>query len=384
MSRVTRQPAPWRRDLLIQIAILLAVVGLGAWMAATAAANLQARGLAAGFGFLARPSGFDIAQTLVPYGPTDSHARVFLVGALNTLLVAVLGVVLATVFGVAAGVARGSSSLALRGAATVYVEAARNTPLPIQLLIWYSLVTAAPPPRAALALPGGAWLTNRGLHLPTIVWSWPTPWVLAAFTACALVGVGGAWLLGRRRRVEGHGPSPWLAVAVAAGAMAVAWTAAHGRPEPPRLEGFGFTGGATVSPPLVSLVLALTVYTGGYIAEVVRGGLEAAPRGQWEAARALGLRNGAVLGRVVLPQALRIIAPPLVSQYLNLLKNSSLAVVVGYPDLVATFGGTSLNQTGQAIETLGLVLAFYLVVCLGLSAGVNAWSRRQARWADAR
>ncbi|HEX8568575.1 MAG TPA: ABC transporter permease subunit [Caulobacteraceae bacterium] len=300
-------------------ALLLGLVMLAVlWLTRNAATNLQARGIPMGFGFLGLPAGFDIPQRLVPYQPSDTHFRVFLVGAANTLLVAGLGIVFATIVGLVAGVLRLSRNFLGRALATVYVEGARNTPLPVQLLLWYSLMLAAPPPRDAIQLLPGFFLTNRGLYFPTDTI--------------------------------------------------------------PRLEGFGFTGGASLSLPLAALLLGLIVYTGGFIAEVVRGGLQAVPKGQTEAARALGLKEGHVLRHVVLPQALRVMVPPLASQYLNLTKNSSLAVLIGYPDLVAVFGGTSLNQTGQAIEIIAMLMAFYLAVSLSISAFMNWWNSRTAVW----
>lgn len=361
--------------------LLLAAIAALLWLAAdTALSNMRARGLASGFGFLARPAGFDISQTLIAYQPTDPHGRVFLVGALNTLAVAAIGIVLATGLGVLAGAARRASSVMVRGLATAYVETARNTPLPIQLLVWYSLVTAAPPPRAAIALGEFGFLSNRGLYLPAPVWSLPTGLAgLGLLVIVLAAGLATRWLAARRR--DGARTPPELALVVGALALGGFLTVFTDGVSLPRPAGFGFAGGFEVSPPLFTLVLALTVYTGGYIAEVVRGGLDAVSVGQAEAARALGLSAGQTFGLIVLPQAWRIMTPPLISQYLNLLKNSSLAVVVGYPDLVATFGGTTLNQTGQAIETLFLVLLFYVGLSLALSAAVNAWSRRQGRWA---
>ena len=301
-----------------QAGLLLLLLLLTLWLAANARTNLQALGSRSGFAFLGRPAGFDIPQTLVSYSPASTHARVFLVGALNTLLVAGLGVVLATALGLFAGLLRLSRNFLGRALASVYVEMVRNTPLPIQLLIWFNLLLLAPPPADALRILPGVHLTNRGLFLP--------------------------------------------------------WNG-----EVPRLEGFNFTGGATISPALVALLAALVVYTGAFIAEVVRGGVQAVPPGQSDAARALGLGGAGRLRFVVLPQALRVMLPPLGSQYLNLTKNSSLAIVVGYPDLVSVFGNTSLTRTGQAIESIALIMLFYLAVSLGISLLVNGWNARLAR-----
>jgi general L-amino acid transport system permease protein len=300
-----------------QAALLLALAAGVWWLSGNAQANLQASGFRSGFAFLREPAGFEIPQTLVAYSPQSTHGRVFLVGALNTLLVAGLGIVLATALGLAVGLMRLSRNFLARTLAAGYVEAARNTPLPIQLLIWFNLTLLAPPPRDALQLGPGVFLTNRGLFFP---WG-----------------------------------------------------------EAPRLEGFGFVGGAALSPALTALLVALVVYTAAFIAEVVRGGVQAVPPGQSEAARALGLSEGARLRRVVLPQAFRVMIPPLASQYLNLTKNSSLAVVVGYPDLVSVFGATSLTRTGQAIESIALIMLFYAAVSLSISGVANLWSRRLDR-----
>jgi general L-amino acid transport system permease protein len=294
-------------------AVLLAVVVLaGLWLADNARANVPAFG----FDFLGQTAGFDIPQTLVSYTPASTHGRVFVVGALNTLLVAGLGVALATLVGLLFGIMRLSGNFLARSLATAYVEVARNTPLPIQLLVWFNLTLLAPPPREAIRLGPDVFLTNRGLFFP---WG-----------------------------------------------------------EAPRLEGFNFTGGAALSPALFALLIALVVYTGAFIAEVVRGALQAVPRGQSEAARALGLSDGQRLRRVIIPQALRIMAPPLASQYLNLTKNSSLAIVVGYPDLVSVFAGTSLTRTGRALESIALVMLFYVVVSLSISALMSRWNSRSA------
>lgn len=304
--------------LTLQLGLLLLLAAAAWWLVGNARDNLAASGFRSGFEFLGEPAGFDIPQTLVSYSPRSTHARVFLVGALNTLLVAVLGVMLATVLGFVLGVLRLSGNLLGRGLSTVYVEVVRNTPLPIQLLIWFNLALLAPPPSRALQPVPGVFLTNRGLFFP---WAGETP----------------------------------------------------------RLEGFGFEGGAALSPALTALLAALVVYTAAFIAEVVRGGIQSVPPGQAEAARALGLGPAARLRRVILPQALRVMVPSMASQYLNLTKNSSLAIVVGYPDLVSVFGSTSLTRTGQAIETIALIMAFYAAVSLAISALLNGWNARVAR-----
>ena len=308
--------------------LLGAIVALILWLGHNVVDNMRARGLASGFDFLSRPAGFDISQSLIAYSPQSTHTRVFLVGALNTLLVAVLSIVTATLVGLVVGMARVSNNFLARNVGAAYVELVRNVPLPIQLLVWYALLLLLPPARQAWAIDGVAYLTNRGLYLPKYVWG------------------------------QGF--------------------------DLPHDAGFDFAGGLLVSPPLIALWAALSVYTAAFISEIVRGGLKAVSPGQMEAARSLGLGHGRAIRLVVLPQAFRVMVPPLASQYLNLTKNSSLAVIVGYPDLVAVFGGTSLNQTGQAIETLSLVMLFYLVCSLSVSLFMNWYNAQSAVWATPR
>lgn len=361
------------------VAVLVAVIGLFAW---NAAVNMRERGLVSGFAFLGRPAGFDIAQTLIPYSPESSNGRVFLVGALNTLLVSALGIVGSSVIGLLAGLARLSRNLPVRWLTTVYIEVVRNIPLAIQILVWSALTWLAPPPHRALRF-AGAVLSNRGLHLPAPRWSGPIGLALVAALVCVALGglLASRWR--RLRREQGRGRAPALAWGGAIG-LALVVLLAVGRPsglDVPRLNGFEYEGGLELSPLLTALALALSVYTGAFIAEVVRGGVQAVPKGQLEAARSLGLPAGPMMRLVVLPQALRAIIPPLASQYLNLTKNSSLAVIIGYPDLVSTFAGTALNQTGQAIETISMTMAFYVVVSLSISVFMNWWNSRTAVWA---
>ena len=374
------------RALVVQaalVAVLAAVFGLFAW---NAAVNMRERGLVSGFAFLGRPAGFDIAQTLIPYSPESSNGRVFLVGALNTLLVAALGIVGSTLVGLLAGLARLSRNLPVRWLSTVYVEVVRNIPLAIQILVWSALTWLAPPPRSALRF-AGAVLSNRGLHLPAPRWSGPAGLALLLALACIAAGglLAARWRRLRREQGQGRGREPAWAWGGAIG-LALVVLLAVGRPaglDLPRLNGFEYEGGLELSPLLTALALALSVYTGAFIAEVVRGGVQSVPKGQLEAARSLGLPPGRTMRLVVLPQALRAITPPLANQYLNLTKNSSLAVIIGYPDLVSTFAGTALNQTGQAIETISMTMAFYVAVSLCISLFMNWWNSRAAVWARA-
>ncbi len=374
------------KGLLLQAGLVLALVALAIWLARNAGANIEARGVTTGFEFLGREAGFDISQSLAPYSASDTHARVFLIGALNTLLIAGLGIVAATAIGLFVGVLRVSRNYLGRLVGTAYVEVARNTPLPVQILVWYNLVLLAPPPRAAVGVDGLVFLSNRGVYLPKPVFNeFGNLAMLLAGAAVAGGLVLAAWL--RRQRTEkglGAAPAWGWAVALGGAALALIVTGNPSAVSVPHRSGFGFEGGFTMAPALMALWAALSFYTGGFIAEIVRGGLMAVPPGQTEAARAVGLNEAQSLRLVILPQAMRVIVPPLASQYLNLTKNSSLAVIIGYPDLVAVFAGTSLNQTGQAIEILALVMLFYLAISLSVSAFMNWWNSRSAVWAAAR
>jgi general L-amino acid transport system permease protein len=373
------------RAVLIQAAVLAVLAGLVALLAGEAITNIHARGQVLGFDFLSRPAGFDIAQTLIPYSPESTNARVFVVGALNTLLVAGIGIVGASAIGLLAGLARLSRNLPVRWLATAYVETARNIPPAIQILVWFSLTFLFPPPRSALKF-AGAVLSNRGLRIPAPHWSGPIGWGVLAALACVVAGVAVAARWRRLRRETGRGGEPAWAWA---GGLVLALVAllAIGRPagvDLPRLNGFEYEGGAELSPLLVALAAALATYTGAFIAEVVRGGVQSVSKGQAEAARSLGLPGGRTMRLIILPQALRAITPPLANQYLNLTKDSSLAVIIGYPDLVSTFAGTALNQTGQAIETISMTMGFFVVVSLSISFLMNWWNSRSAAWARRR
>jgi general L-amino acid transport system permease protein len=370
------------RAVVLQAALLIAVVALLVEIALNTAANLRAQNIATGFGFLDRPSGFDISQTLVPYSSTSTYGRVFWVGLTNTLLVALIGIVLATLLGLVIGLSRLSSNWLIARLATLYVEVVRNVPLLLQLLAWYfTLLIWLPPPSAALHLPLGAAVTGRGLYLPAPIWQ---PGMGAVFVAL-FAGIVGAVAIGRwarRNRLETGRQMPafWYGLAAVAVPplllfLALGAPIAFDFPKPGR---FNLEGGIVLLPELIALLLGLTLYTAAFIAEIVRAGLEAVPRGQKEAAAALGLRPWQVQRLVVIPQALRVIIPPLTNQYLNLTKNSSLAVAVGYPDLVSVFAGTVLNQTNQAVEVILITMGVYLGISLLTALGMNWFNARMA------
>ncbi|HEY8393486.1 MAG TPA: ABC transporter permease subunit [Thermaerobacter sp.] len=371
------------RRVLAQALFLAAVAAAGAFVYANVTRNLQQLGIPLGFEFLRYPASFAIGETSIAYQPSDPYLRAFLAGLVNTLRVAGVGIVLATILGVVAGLARLSTNALVRMVASVYVEVVRNTPLLLQLFFWYGAVfLRLPPPDQALRLPGPVFLSNRGLVLPA-----PRPGPgLGAWLVVVLVGLAVGILLYRRlerMRVEqGRDTRPGLAAVVTAAAVAVAgWAILPAAPlvwSEPEMARFNFQGGVMLSPGFASLLIGLVVYTGAFIAEVVRGGVLAVPRGQWEAARALGLPPLLVLRLVVLPQALRVIVPPLTSQYLNLLKNSSLAIAVAYPD-VLNVSSTVVNQTGRTLEMLVLVGLTYLSFSLLTALLMNVYNRAVRR-----
>ncbi|ACA20158.1 polar amino acid ABC transporter, inner membrane subunit [Methylobacterium sp. 4-46] len=385
--RVSPLNDPKVRGAAYQILLLLGI-GLVAWMAiSNAAENLRNARIASGFGFLGNTAGFDVSQALVPFAAaTSTYGAAFVVGLLNTLLVAVIGIAVATVLGFLIGVARLSPNWMLAKLATVYVEVVRNIPLLLQLLFWYVAVLAAlPGARDSLAFPGSVFLNQRGLYVPKPILAadaWAIPAAFGIGVAAAL-----AYRFRARReqaRTGRQAPVGLVGLALVLGLPLLAWAGlALAGLSPVTVElpvkgTFNLRGGLQLFPEFVALVLGLSIYTAAFIAEVVRSGIQAVAKGQTEAARALGLRPGPTLRLVVIPQAMRVIVPPLTSQYLNLTKNSSLAVAIGYPDLVQVFMGTVLNQTGQAVEVVAITMAVYLTISLVTATGMNLYNRRVA------
>ena len=360
----------------LQTALVVVVAGLLCGAFVNAADHLARANIASGFGFWNNTAGFDISQTLIAYSPSVStFGRAFWVGLLNTLLVAAIGIVFATILGFAIGIARLSRNWLVARLANGYVELIRNIPLLLQLLFWYNAVLKALPElRNSLALPGGALLNNRGLFLPRPQFAPGFGAVAAAF----LLGLAGAYVLHlwARRRQERTGTQPpvlWWALGLICGLPLIAFVLA-GDPLSfsfPQMGRFNVGGGLEILPEFAALALALSVYTAAFIAEVVRAGILSVAYGQTEAAQALGLRSGTTLRLIVVPQAMRVIVPPLTSQYLNLIKNSSLAVAIGYPDLVQVFAGSVLNITGQAVEVIAITMAVYLAISLVTSLLMN-------------
>jgi general L-amino acid transport system permease protein len=371
---------PRLRGLFYQVVLFAVVLWLGYEFVINARDNLRAARIATGFGFLDNTAGFSINQTLIAYTESDSYARVFVVGLLNTLLVAAIGIVLATILGFVIGISRLSSNWLLQRLAGAYVEVIRNLPLLFQILFWYLAVLGAlPGPRQSISVFGEAFINNRGLFIPRPLLDDGFGVVVAAFVVAIVASL--AVRLWARRRQEATGqqfPVLWTTLVLVVGLTLLALVAT-GFPisfEKPALRGFNFVGGVRVIPEFVALLIALVTYTAAFIAEIVRAGILAVSHGQTEAAYSLGLRPGQTLRLVVVPQALRVIIPPLTSQYLNLTKNSSLAVSIGYPDLFAVFAGTTLNQTGQAIEIIAITMAVYLLISLVTSLLMNWYNAR--------
>jgi general L-amino acid transport system permease protein len=385
MSNHRVNDTPWWlnqrvRGLLAQLLVIAFVAGFFAYLAYNTHVNMQARGISNSLSFMGQEAGFDVIQSLIPYNSTSTYARVFLVGLLNTLFVAAIGIVFASILGLIVGIARLSSNWLLARLAGAFIETFRNIPLLLQIFFFYfAVMQALPTARQSLDIGGLFFLNNRGVYLPRPV---PEPafWaVLAAFVVAVGLTV---WLrrwAHRRQDLTGR-PFPmfWAGLGIVVGLPLIVFFAA-GMPlgwSIPHLRGFNFQGGFAAIPEFTSLLLALTIYTAASIAEIVRSGILSVSHGQTEAARSLGLPNRRVLQLVVLPQALRVIIPPVTSQYLNLTKNSSLATAIGYPDLVSVFAGTALNQTGQAVVIIAITMGVYLAISLTISLLMNWYNHR--------
>lgn len=365
------------RGVVYQILLGAGVLLLGWYLYFNVNANLDRQGIATGFAFLDEAAGFSIGESVVPFDSSESYGRALVIGILNTLHVAVFGIALATILGVFMGIARVSTNWLISKLASVYVEVCRNIPVVLHVIFWASVIRALPPPRQALSPFDGVFIGNRGLIYPVPVPDAAYPWVGLAL----LAGIAGAVLLarwaGRRRELTGqYFPTFWPGLGIILGLPLIVWLVGGAPLEwsIPALRGFNFQGGASLTPEFVALLVGITVYTAAFIAEIVRAGIQSVPHGQVEAARAIGLRPGLVMRLVILPQALRVIVPPTTSQYLSLTKNSSLGVLIGYPDLV-NIGNTTLNQTGQAVEAITIMMAVYLTISLSISLFMNLYNR---------
>jgi len=387
-----KAPAPqnkrawsWRsraaRGLLYQALALLAVAAGAGFLAYNTQQNMQVRGIQSGFDFLGQAAGFDIGETMIAYDPSQSYGRALWVGVLNTLRVAVIGIVLTTVLGVLIGVGRFSSNALVRGLCYGYVELFRNVPILLQLLMWYLFfVEVLPPPQAAWNLADLFFLSKGGFSLPAPVWGVGHAWMGAG----ALAGIGIGWWWRRRVQAQfeatGQDRNRWAVPSLAVVGMALVGWAAGGAPTKwsvPEQLAFMVDGGISATPEFMAVLVGLVIYTASFVAEVVRGGIQSVSHGQTEAAGALGLSRRQQMRLVVLPQALRVIIPPLTNQYLNLTKNSSLAVAIGYPDVVS-IANTTLNQSGRAVECIAIIMLVYLCTSLGTSALMNWYNKRVA------
>jgi general L-amino acid transport system permease protein len=367
----------------LQILFVAALVWIGYEIVANARANLQAQRITSGFGFLNNTAGFDVSQNLIPYSGSDTYTRVFLVGLLNTLVVAIIGIFFATIIGFIVALGRLSPNWLLSRISGAYVELIRNLPLLFQILFWYLAVLAAlPNPRQSISLFGSFFLSNRGFVIPK-------PIANAGFEPFAfavLVAIAASLLLRRYARRQlfesGRLITVWPYVLGLLIGLPLVSSLVAGAPvtfEIPELKGFNFSGGSRIIPEFVALTVALSTYTAAFIAEIVRAGIQSVHMGQMEAGASLGLSRGSTLRLIVVPQALRVILPPLTNQYLNLTKNSSLAVAIGYPDLVSVFAGTTLSQTGQAIEIIAITMGVYLIISLVTSALMSFYGWRLGR-----
>ncbi|WP_312123600.1 amino acid ABC transporter permease [Pantoea vagans] len=373
---------PTVRAWIYQFIAVVAVLGVVGYLVHNTIINLANRGITSGFGFLERTAGFGIVQHLIKYTEGDTYARVFLVGLTNTLLVSALCIVFASILGFAVGLARLSDNWLLRKLSNIYIETFRNIPPLLQIFFWYfAVLRNLPGPRQALNAFDMAYVSNRGLYVP-----WPTyapgswPFVIALLLAVAVSY--GLYRFNRQHQLKtGELRRTWpaaVAMLILFPLLAHLGFGAATHWDVPQLRGFNFRGGSVMIPELAALTLALSIYTSSFIAEVIRSGIQSVPHGQHEAARSLGLPNPVTLRQVIIPQAMRVIIPPLTSQYLNIVKNSSLAAAIGYPDMVSLFAGSVLNQTGQAIETIAITMGVYLIISLLISLLMNFYNRKIA------
>ena len=383
-SRSTKV-APWNdpaiRGWVFQIVVVGLVGALAYFLVSNTVENLARQKIASGFHYLDREAGFEIGDTMIAYSPASTYARAMFVGLLNTLRVAVAGIVLATILGTLLGVGRLSPNWLLSKICEYYVEIFRNVPLLLWLFLIYKMISESlPGPRQAVNVLNSFFLSNRGLYFPIPLANPIHQWMGIGL----LVGIAAAFFTARwaKRRQEATGqpfPTIYASIALVLGIPALVWVAG-GAPVAtswPELKGFNFVGGMVIQPEFTALLVGLVLYTSAFVAEIVRSGLLALNKGQTEAASAIGLSRGQVMRLVLLPQAMRIIVPPMTSQYLNITKNSSLAIAIGYPDLVASVNVT-INQTGQAIENVLIIMAAYLTVSLSISAFMNYYNKRIA------
>jgi len=370
---------PKIRSALVQVIMVLAVGFFVYEIVDNTITNLTKRNISTGFAFLNKSAGFDLIQTLIAFSSESSYGRALVAGFLNTLLVSSLGILFATLLGFIVGIMRLSRNWLVSSIATLYIETIRNVPLLLQMFVWYGVVLKSlPGPREAINISDMFFLSNRGLNMPDTIFG-DSAWLGLAGLAAGIIGAIVLRNWARKRQAATGQPFPYVLTGIAMilalpilGLLVAGWPITF---DYPVLGGFNFSGGTVIIPEFMALLVALSIYTASFIAEIVRAGIQAVSHGQSEAAHALGMRSGITTRLVVIPQAMRVIIPPLASQYLNLTKNSSLAVAIGYPDLVAT-GGTVLNQTGQAIEIVMIWMIVYLSLSLLTSAFMNWFNSR--------
>ena len=371
---------PFYRSIFVQFVAFVLVVFAGKYLFDNTIENMARQGIASGFGFLGTTSGFDVTSSLIEYDSSSSYGRAFWVGLLNTLLVSGVSIFFATVIGFTVGIARLSNNWLVAKIATIYIEVLRNIPLLLQIFFWYfAVLRPLPSPRESIEMFNSIFVNNRGLYLPSPNFEDGSMWILIAF----IVAIVSVIFMSRwsKRRHDDEGKefplfSTSIAILISLPLLALIGTGFPVTWDMPALQGFNFQGGMVVIPEFVALSIALSTYTAAFIAEVVRAGIQSVSTGQTEAASALGLKTGQVLRFVTIPQALRVIIPPLTNQYLNLAKNSSLAAAIAYPDLVLIFAGTVLMQTGQAVEIIFITMAMYLLMSLVISLFMNWYNKR--------
>ncbi|WBA10126.1 amino acid ABC transporter permease [Salinivibrio kushneri] len=372
--------SPAFRSILFQVLSLIAIAAFLYSIVNNTQANLEARGITTGFDFLSEKAGFNISMSLIEYSGSDTYGRTFFVGLLNTVLVSFLGIVLASILGFIIGVARLSSNWLIKKVASAYIEIFRNIPLLLQIFFWYfAVLQTLPSPRNSLSLGEAIFLNVRGLYVPSIGFN-PEGYFLLGTLILGVCFTFVTRLWGKTYQAHTGKQVPIgrvaLVLCIVAPVVVFLFSRSPITVSMPVLKGFNFSGGITVIPELVALLLALSIYTAAFIAEIVRSGINSVSHGQKEAALSLGIGPVKTLKLIVIPQAMRVIVPPLTSQYLNLTKNSSLAMAIGYPDLVSVFAGTTLNQTGQAIEIIAMTMAVYLTLSLATSLVMNVYNKK--------
>lgn len=365
------------RNFAYQLLVVGVIIGLAAYMVTNAQDAMQKRGISTGFGFLSEEAGFDIGEGLIAFESADTFLRAYGVAVLNTLKVSILGIIFATILGVLLGIARLSSNVLVTKISTAYVELFRNTPQLVQIIFWYTIIIKLPPPKQALSLSDWAFLSNRGLIVPWVATNPTYFWTMLAFVlACLSAVLIARWADASRRRTGRKIPVLWWNIVLIPGVPFLVWLFGGAPSELvlPKLQGFNFVGGVALSPEFLALLLGLSLYIAAFIAEIVRSGIQSVSRGQIEAAHAVCLSTGDSYRKVILPQALRVIVPPAAAQYVSLVKNSSLGVAIGYPELF-NINNTIITLSGHTIEAIGMMMAIYLSISFTIAVIMNVYNR---------